>query len=220
MLEDMNLVQAKGPNSGPNLRYVRRPNSSLELQSGPKSKREIWSRSVLRQRTKIILSQICIIRGPKSSLDLQACQNTEFEEKNLVQITVAFEDSISFMLDLSSAVFLQADFQQRPSFGYQQPRSLVSLVPVSMMPTKLTPMPTQLRKQPGPQEILTPLWVKQVQVTIPVKLSTAARKKKQNNKSVSKTVKNCNQGIISGTESGAGGVGCGENVQRKRRINI
>ena len=35
-----------------------------------------------------------------------------------------------------------------------------------------------------------------------------------------RTVKNSNQGIISGTESGAGGVGCGESVQRKRRINI
>lgn len=46
MLEDMNLVQAKGPNSGPNLRYVRRPNSSLELQSGPKSERNLVQISI------------------------------------------------------------------------------------------------------------------------------------------------------------------------------
>ena len=91
------------------------------------------------------------VRGPKSRLDLQVCQKTEFEEKNPIQISVAFEDSICFMLDLSSAVVWQAHFQQRTSFGYQQPRSLVSWVPVSMMPTKLTPMPIQLRKQPGPQ---------------------------------------------------------------------
>ena len=37
-----------------------------------------------------------------------------------------------------------------------------------------------------------------------MKLSTAARKKNKNNKSVSRTVKNGSQGKISGTESGAG----------------